>query len=343
MTDVSAVTVSVDGTDPALFRHTPLPARLMVIDVHLNALGTGIAPGGGFYSAETLASMQADPRGHGLSGDEAAPRFAGGICAPPAGTDLLQASLALRDDTIDRPGWKAWLRLDDEGGARPPTGPLAAVATRVGAERWLPGGRRRTGDTAAVATALAGDPALLDGFAGVKLMPQQTGLPGAGTLAILAERGTPVLVHAGVQCPVRWLERHLLPHLSGPVVFAHLGSWPCAAEDLADAVRLAGDDERVHLETSGANIGNFLRHAVERVPGRILFGSNRPMCAPAVQFEHVAASVEDDATLAAIAHGNAQRLFGLTPPSGPPGSGAGQEAGQEEGPGRSPDTGRAPS
>jgi len=316
---MSATTLANGTPDDALFRRTPVPAGLDVIDVHLNALGSGIEPAPGFYAAETLAAMQADPGGTGDGADDDAPRFVGGIAAPPAGVELLHASMALQDDLLGTPGWQCWLRLDDEGGQRPPSGPLAQAALRLGADGLLSRVSRRGGTgagagagTGAVAAAIDADPELLARFAGVKLMPQHSGLPGRTTLAHLARHGTPVLVHAGIQCPVSWLERHLLPHLSGPVVLAHLGSWPCSADDLHRAVELASRDARVHLETSGANIGNFLRHAVDRVPERILFGSNRPMCAPRVQFAHVAASVADDATLAAIAHGNAARLFGIS-------------------------------
>ena len=254
---------------------------------------------------------------------------------PPAGIDLLAGSRRLRtlldeDARRDRDGasgaggagardgadgargaggWRALLRLDAGGGARPVSGPLGNARAALA--------RRRARD-GAVARALLEEPTLLDGFAGVKLMPQATGLPGEEVLDVLARSGLPLLVHAGILCPPRWLERHLLPRFAGPVILAHLGSWPCSADDLADAVALAGRDARVHLETSGANIGNFVRHAAERVPEKLLFGSNRPMCPPAVQFAHVAASVHDDDTLRALASGNARRLFAhAAPPTAP--------------------------
>lgn len=296
-----------------LFRARPLPPDLTVFDVHVNALVADVPPPPGLYRTVGVEEILDAERGAetgaaAVSGlDGTAPRFRGGCMTPPAGIDLLEGSRRLRarlaaDETH---GWRALLRLDDGGGERPVAGPLAAPRAALA--------RRRARD-GRVARALLEEPALLDGFAGVKLMPQATGLPSDAVLDVLARRALPLLVHAGLLCPPRWLERHLLPKVDGPIVLAHLGSWPCAADELADAVALAARDPRVHLETSGANIGNFIRHAAERVPEKLLFGSNRPMCAPAVQFAHVAASVPDDDTLRAIASGNAGRLFAHAAP-----------------------------
>lgn len=157
----------------------------------------------------------------------------------------------------------------------------------------------------------AGDPLpALDGFAGVKLMLREGRPPDAGTRRELARRRLPVLVPSGASCPPAWLERTLLPDLDGPLILGHLGSWPCAAEHLEDAVELAKRHSRVFLETSGASIGNFIAHAAERVPDKVLFGSNAPMCPPRIQWAHVAAAIRDDRTLERVAGGNARRLFG---------------------------------
>jgi len=290
-----------------LFRSRPLPAGLVVFDAHVNALPAGTTPPDGIYTTVDVDEVLADGAGTGTPDDAApsdidAPRFHGGCLAPPAGIDLLEGSRALRERSgrAGGHGWGALLRLDAGGGARPVAGPLG------GPRSSFAGLRARDGR---VGQAVLETPDLLDGFVGVKLMPQATGLPGDDVLAALAARSLPLLVHAGILCPPRWIERHLLARYDGPVILAHLGSWPCAADDLAYAVELAAREEQVHLETSGANIGNFIRHAVERVPEKILFGSNRPMCPPAVQFAHVAASIHDDDTLRAVARGNAERLF----------------------------------
>ena len=299
-----------------LFRTAPLPPGLDVFDVHVNALPTGVAAPPGIYrtvSIDEVLGDAEDDRGVPAEGSDGPlddvsgkgddrPRFRAGCVTPPAGIEFLDSSRRLRA-RVDRPdgeGWGVLLRLDAGGGARPVAGPLA------GPRAALAGRRARDG---LVGRALLEEPALLDGFAGTKLMPQATGLPGDEVIDALGRRALPVLVHAGILCPPRWIERHLLSRLDAPVILAHLGSWPCSADDLAHAVELAARDERVHLETSGANIGNFIRHAAERVPEKLLFGSNRPMCPPPVQFAHVAASVHDDDVLRAIARGNAERLF----------------------------------
>ncbi len=299
-----------------LFRHRPLPDGLDVFDAHVNALPDGMQAPASFYSAVAFGAVTGAPPGRAhddapMSANAAnaadgtsALRYVGGCAAPPAGVDLLGASVRLRDACAGHPGWKPLLRLDAGTGPRPATHALARVGARLGLTR------RGGVAEGAVGRALLDDASLLDGFAGIKLMPQQTGLPGRDVLERIRASKLPVLVHAGAQCPVRWLEAHLLPALDGPVVLAHLGSWPCAADELEYALELAARDPRVHLETSGASIGNFVRVAAERVPERLLFGSNRPMCATLVQLMHVAASIEDDATLAAVAAGNAARVFG---------------------------------
>jgi len=291
----------------SLFRRRPLPAGLEVFDVHVNALPTGMSPPPGLYRTVTIDEVldeRADADGAVGTRPDAttAPRFRGGCMTPPAGIDLLDASHRLRTRLAsgETPGWRALLRIDRGAGFRPMSGPLStprSFATRF---------RAREGD---VGRALLETPSMLDDFAGVKLMPHASGLPGDDVLDVLARSGRPLLVHAGMLCPPRWIERHLLAKFEGTVILAHLGSWPCSADDLAYAVELAARDARVHLETSGANIGNFVRHAAEHVPEKLLFGSNRPMCPPPVQFAHVAAAVHDDDTLRAIAGGNARRLF----------------------------------
>ena len=319
-----------------LFRARPLPAGLEAFDAHVNALAPGVAAPDSFYSAAGFDEVVADPSGAGpdAGAGDAAPRFVGGCVCPPAGTDLLGASRALADTCTEDPArvpatpatWLPLLRLDAGAGPRPPAGTPSRVAARLGL------GGRGGGREGAVGRAILEDPALLGRFAGVKLMPQQTGLPGPEVLDAIAASGRPVLVHAGIQCPPAWLERHLLARLGdAPVVLAHLGSWPCSADDLEVALGLVATDPRVHLETSGASIGNFVRHAAERAPERLLFGSNRPMCAPLVQLLHVAASIDDDRILAAVAAGNARRVFaGAGAPAGLPADGP------ADGPGRGP-------
>ncbi len=263
----------------ALFRDGSAP-ELPLFDVHVNLLPPGAPAPTGFYAALTPAQAE----GFGL---------AGACVSPPALDDLMDGNRRLLGWTTAHPGrWRPLARLGGRRGPRPVTG------------RW----QVRAALRGAVRPREAMPP--LDGFAGVKLMPPVSGVPDIEVLEEIGRRRLPVLVHAGALCPPAWIARRLLPRLRGPVILAHLGSWPCAAEALRDAVELAARDERVHLETSGASIGNFIAYAAGRVPGKVVFGSNAPMCPPAVQWAHVAAAVRDDRTLERIASGTARELFG---------------------------------
>ena len=264
----------------ALFRPI-LPPTPPLFDVHVNALSPGAAPTRGFYATqgvEVIAKL-------GVSRALVSPPALPGYAAPNA------ALRAWSGGTGGR--FLAMARLGGATGPHPINGLWQA---------------RR-----AVRAALRKRPSDIDtfvGFAAVKLMPHVDGLPAPDVLADINRHKLPVLVHAGAMCPPRWLARRLLPHLEGPMILAHLGAWPCAAEALSDAVDLAVADPRVYLETSGASIGNFIAYAAKKAPTKVLFGSNVPMCPPLVQWAHVAASVVDDAVLEGIAWRNAHDLFG---------------------------------
>ncbi len=264
----------------ALFRPI-LPPPPPLFDVHVNALPPGAAPAGGFYATQGIDAIAK------LSVSRA-------LVSPPALPGYAAANAALRAWAGGTGGrFSAMARLGGATGPRPING------------LWQARG--------AVRAALRKRPSDVDtfaGFAAVKLMPHVDGLPAPDVLADINRHKLPVLVHAGAMCPPGWLARRLLPHLEGPMILAHLGAWPCAAEALSDAVDLAVADPRVYLETSGASIGNFIAHAAEKAPTKILFGSNAPMCPPLVQWAHVAASVLDDAVLEGIAWRNAHGLFG---------------------------------
>ena len=262
-----------------LFRSGP-PPGLPLFDVHINLLPPETEPPPGFY--RTLAPAELEELG-----------VAEACLSPPALDDLEGASRRLRTWAQGQPRWRPLARIGGRRGPRPVTGRGQVRQALRRAIRPKP-------------------PALptLDGYAGVKLMPPVSGLPDLDVLAEIARRRLPALVHAGAMCPPNWIAERLLPHLRGPVILAHLGSWPCAAEALHDAVELARRDERVYLETSGASIGNFIAYAAERVPEKLLFGSNAPMCPPLVQWAHVAAAVKDDRTLERLASRTARALFG---------------------------------
>lgn len=147
----------------------------------------------------------------------------------------------------------------------------------------------------------------LDGYAGVKLLPHLDGLPDDELLAEVRARRLPVLVHGGVHVPPDWIASNLVEAVGGVLIIGHLGSYPGSEPELRGAVELAAAHDHVYLETSGAWGAAFIRHAVDRVPGKVLFGSDAPLVHPAVAWDHVASAVRDDDLLRDIAHRNAER------------------------------------
>ena len=99
----------------------------------------------------------------------------------------------------------------------------------------------------------------------------------------------------------------------GPIVLRHLASYPCDADRLLGALRAMDADPRLHMETSGASIGNFIRIAVDQHPTRILFASGAPTFDADAQRLHVAAALADDGSLAAVMADNALRVLGGAP------------------------------
>lgn len=158
-----------------------------------------------------------------------------------------------------------------------------------------------------------GDPSELDVFAGVKLLPHLDGLPGRAEFERIAALELPVLIHAGRHCPPRWIERTVLPRTRGPVILAHLGAFPCEDRLLADAVDVAARQPRAFLDTSGAWLARYIAYAAERVPDKLLFGSDAPLAHPLVAWRHVASAVADERTRERIARGNAASI-GLAAP-----------------------------
>ena len=150
----------------------------------------------------------------------------------------------------------------------------------------------------------------LGGFAGVKLSPHLDGLPSDEAFARIAELELPVLVHAGRYSPPRWIERVLVPRVRGPIIMAHLGAFPCAEPMLRDAVEVARHHARVYLDTSGAWVSAFVGYAAERVPEKLLFGSDAPLAHPLVAWHHVASVVRDEALLERIGRDTAREVLG---------------------------------
>lgn len=210
----------------------------------------------------------------------------------PLRDSYLEANRELRDwaaTTGDRV--RAFARL---GGARVPVTTRALWQVRRAANARLRGRPPDVDD--------------LDGYAGVKMLPHLDGLPDRDVLDEIGRRGLPVLVHGGVHVPPDWIERRLVPHVTGPLIVGHLGAFPCGEQELREAVRLAGRYDHVFLETSGAWLSEFVRHAAATVPTKLLFGSDAPLAHPLAAWYHVASAVRDDAVLDRIAAGNAKEI-----------------------------------
>ena len=151
---------------------------------------------------------------------------------------------------------------------------------------------------------------LSSGFAGVKLLPQLDGLPGRATFAEIADLRLPVLSHAGRFVPASWLARHVLPRTTGPVVLAHLGAFPAEAGLMEEALALAEAEPRVHLDTSGIWEVPLLARALDRVPRKLLFGSDCPLTHPAAAWGQIDRLVADPALKRRIGGELALEIFG---------------------------------
>jgi hypothetical protein len=150
----------------------------------------------------------------------------------------------------------------------------------------------------------------LDEYAGVKLLPHLDGMPPRRIFDRIAERSLPIVIHAGRFSTPRWIARNVLPRTDGPLVLAHLGSFPSERDLLEDAVALAAREPRVWLDTSGVWSAEFVRYAAGRVGDRLVFGSDAPLTHPAVAWNHVARALEDDGLLRRIGSEAATEIFG---------------------------------
>ncbi len=263
--------------DPPLFR-TEAPPVMPLIDVHVNALPPKTTGESGFYLQQTMEQ-------------HAAALSAKTVVGPPRVSDYFAANSAIRIAASKAERWLAMARF---AGTLWPFGRPWALKRQIGA---------------IFASRPVEEQIDFDGISAIKLMPFADGLPSGSLLEQIVDSKLPVLVHAGEKCPPEWVASKLLKRLDAPLIFAHLGSWPCSADALESAVALARSDERVYLETSGAWIGNFITFAVKQVPDKVMFGSNSPMCPVAVQWAHVASAVCSDTHLEAVAHANAARIF----------------------------------
>jgi len=178
--------------------------------------------------------------------------------------------------------------------------------------------RARLGSLAGRGRAPDVEPGTLARYAGVKLLPHLDGVPDDDVFEAINAAGLPVLTHAGRYATPRFIERHILPRLTGTLIVAHLGAFPDRERDLKDAVELARREPRVVLDTSGIWIRDFLAYAVEQVPERIVFGSDCPLTTPAVAWRMVESVVTDPGLRRRIGHDLAADLFGIAAPTPTP-------------------------
>ncbi len=150
----------------------------------------------------------------------------------------------------------------------------------------------------------------LDGFAGVKLLPQLDGIPGRRAFEEIADRRMPVLSHAGRFVPASWLARVVLPRTTGPLVLAHLGAFPAQGDLLEEAIDLAAREPRVYLDTSGIWERRLLARAIEAVPRKLMFGSDAPLTHPGVAWAQVERLIPDAGLRGRIGGGLAEEVFG---------------------------------
>ena len=127
-------------------------------------------------------------------------------------------------------------------------------------------------------------------------------------LAACAPHGWPVIFHSiGV---VGTLASLAAAHARTIIVFGHMGglwSWR-AARECMDA---AEQHPNVYLETSSMLVSWMIREAAERVPDRVLFGSDAPAIHPKVELEKILLCKLPAEVEAKILGGNAARLLGL--------------------------------
>lgn len=99
-------------------------------------------------------------------------------------------------------------------------------------------------------------------------------------------------------------------HPETAIVFGHMGglwNWRAARTCMA----AAEEHENVYLETSSMLVSWMIEEAAERVPDKVVFGSDAPAIHPKVELEKILVCKLPPETEAKILGGNAARLLGL--------------------------------
>ncbi len=157
-----------------------------------------------------------------------------------------------------------------------------------------------------------GGPAGIEPFAGVKLLPLVDGLPSAAYFEAIADLKKPVLVHGGNWCSPAFIEAEIIAKLpdSHPIVIAHLGAFPMQENLYKQALDVLDRRPNVVLDTSGVLVSSILKHAVDHVGQRLVFGSDCPLTHPAVAWAQLAAVTDDAGLLRHIGWDHPQKVFG---------------------------------
>lgn len=152
------------------------------------------------------------------------------------------------------------------------------------------------------------------GFAGLKLHPVSTLAHPAGpdTVALVREAaglGVPVLFHCGDEPMTTPYQIEPLAGLvpDARIILGHMGGY----HHVDDAITAAERHPNIYLETSAMPYPHKIREAVARIgAGRVLFGSDGPVCSPALEVEKIHLAGLTPEQSAQVLSGTAQALLG---------------------------------
>ena len=157
-----------------------------------------------------------------------------------------------------------------------------------------------------------GGPGGVDRFDGVKLLPLVDGLPNDEYFKAIGDLKKPVLVHGGNWCSPEFIEAEIIRKLPDDhrVVIAHLGAFPMQENLYRQALGVLDRHPSVVLDTSGVLVSSILKHAVDHVGRRLVFGSDCPLTHPAAAWAQLAAVCDDAGLLRRIGWELPQEVFG---------------------------------
>jgi predicted TIM-barrel fold metal-dependent hydrolase len=122
---------------------------------------------------------------------------------------------------------------------------------------------------------------------GVKIHLGVESIPPDETLAWLAERALPLMIHARSMADIDQIVARTLSKSSVPVMLSHFGGYPVDRARYARAIELLGEHQSLYLITSMVWLSSTLAAAITAHPGRILYGSDWPAADPLVAQEAI--------------------------------------------------------